>query len=243
MKSKTVVAFRRSITALRSRRSNRSAQGGERVMRAIVTPILAMWTCCACASPYLYQKEVGSFSSSVVATSDGLTQGFDNLDQDQAAADLAQVVSARAGVNLDPACGQENSRDPCRVLVPKTPLNPNLAAKFADVRAPEQKVVATLKAYAEGLAAVTNAQDRREYDAAASQLASSVAGLGTALGAAYPPAAASGPALSAAVTLVTSTIGGGLDAARYDTLRSAINAVGVPSIDLDGKKASAIEVV
>src|SRR5262249_51134405 len=107
----------------------------------------------------------------------------------------------------------------------------------------EQKVVATLKAYAEGLAAVTNAQDRRDYDAAASQLASSVAGLGTALGAAYPPAAAAGPALSAAVTLVTSTIGGGLDGGPYVTLRSAMNAVGVPSIDLDGKKASAIEVV
>jgi hypothetical protein len=213
-------------------------------MRAIITLVTATWTLCACSSPYLYQKEVGSFSSSVVAVSNGVTQGLDNLDQDQAAADLATVVDARAGVDLDPICGKESTPGTCRLMVHGKTPDPDLPAKFADLKAPERKMVAvlkTLKAYADGLAAVTKAQDRKDYDAAASQLASSVAALGTALAAGNPQAAAAGPALSAVVTFATWTIGEGLDAARYDTLKSAINAVGTSSADLKGQ--SAIQVV
>jgi hypothetical protein len=209
-------------------------------MRAIIPLVAATWTLCACSSPYLYQREVGSFSSSIVAVSNGVTQGLDNLDQDQTAADLAQVVGARAGVDVDPVCGKESTPEPCRLMV-HGKTAPNLAGKLADFKAPERKVIAALKAYADGLAAVTNAQDRKDYDAVASQLVSSVAGLGTTLGAVYPPAAAAGPALSAVVTFATLTIGQGLDAARYDTLRSAMNAVGTPSADL--KDQSAIRVV
>ena len=209
-------------------------------MRGIIALVAATWTLCGC-SPYLYQNEVGSFSSSVVAVSNGVTQGLDNLDQDQAAADLAQVVGARAGVNLSPGCGSEDPNEPCRLMVPGKKPDADLAGKFADVKARDEKVLAALKAYADGLAAVTNAQDRKDYDAAASQLASSVGALGTALGAGNPRGAAAGPALAAVVTLGTWTIGEGLDVARYDTLRSAINAVGTPSADLE--KQSAIQVV
>jgi hypothetical protein len=209
-------------------------------MRAIIALVAATWTLCGC-SPYLYQKEVGSFSSSVVAVSNGVTQGLDNLDQDQVAADLAQVLGARAGVNLSPGCGSEGPNEPCGLMVPKKVPDASPVDKFPHPQL--LKVLAALKGYADGLAAVTNAQDRKDYDAAASQLASSVAGLGTALAAADPRAAAAGPALSAVVTLTTWTIGVGLDAARYDTLRSAINAVGTPSIDLEGQKASPIQVV
>lgn len=212
-------------------------------MRAIITLVAATWTLCGC-SPYLYQKEVGSFSSSVVAVSNAVTQGLDNLDQDQSAADLAQVVSARAGVNLSTGCGSEGPNDPCRLMmIPKKVPDPSAADKFDPFKPQVLKVLAALKGYADGLAAVTNAQDRKDYDAAASQLSSSVAGLGTALGAVTPGGAAAGPSLSAVVTFATWTIGAGLDAARYDTLRSAINAVGTPSIDLEGEKASPIQVV
>jgi hypothetical protein len=210
-------------------------------MRAIIALVAATGTLCACSSPYLYQKEVASFSSSIVAVSNGVTQGLDSLDQDQAAADLAKVIAERAGVNLAPVCSKESASEPCRVMVPEKTPDSYLAGKIAVFKVPERKVFAALKAYADGLAAVTNAQDRKDYDAAASQLASSVAALGTALGAVTPGGAAAGPALSAVVTLATWTIGEGLDAARYDTLRSAINAVGTPSADLSGQ--SAIQVV
>lgn len=220
---------------------NLTGQGGNRSMRAIIALVVATWTLCGC-SPYLYQKEVGTFSSSVVAVSNGLTQGLDNLEQDQAAADLAQVVGARAGVNLSPGCGNERPNERCRLMVfPKKVPDPSAADKFDPYKPEVLKVLAALKAYADGLAAVTDAQDREDYDAAASQLSSSVAELGTALGAVTPGGAAAGPALSAVVTLTTWTIGAGLDAARYDTLRSAINAVGTPSADLG--KLSAIQVV
>ncbi len=210
-------------------------------MRATIALVAATWTLCACSSPYLYQKEVGSFSSSIVAVSNGVTLGLDNLDQDQAAADLAQVVGARAGIDLDPVCAKETTFERCRARVHGKTPDSDLAGKLIALKPAEQKVLATLKAYADGLAAVTNAQDRKDYDAAASQLASSVAGLGTALGAVYPPAALSGPVLSAVVTFATWTIGEGLDAARYDTLKSAINAVGTPSQNL--QDSSAIQVV
>jgi hypothetical protein len=194
-----------------------------------------------CSSPYLYQKEVASFGSSVAAVSDGVTQGIDNLDQDQVAADLGQVVGARSGLDLDPVCGSETASGPCRIMVHGRTLDSYVPGKFAEVKGPERKVVVALKAYADGLAAVTNAQDRKDYDAAASQLASSVAGLGTALGAVTPAGAAAGPALSAVVTFATWIVGEALDAARFKTLRSAVNAVGTPSADLGGQ--SAIQVV
>src|SRR5262245_44924275 len=130
---------------------NLTEQGGNRSMRAIIALVVAMWTLCGC-SPYLYQKEVGSFSSSVVAVSNGVTQGLDNLDQDQAAADLAQVVGARAGVNLSPECGNERPNEPCRVMAPKIVPDPSAADKFASSKPGVLKVLAALKAYADGLA-------------------------------------------------------------------------------------------
>lgn len=220
---------------------NFTQQGGSRSLRAIISLVFVTWTLCGC-SPYLYQKEVGSFSSSVVAVSNGVTQGLDNFDQDQAAADIAQVVGARAGVNLSPGCGNERPNDRCRLMVPpKVDQDPSAAGKFDPIKPEVLVVLAALKAYTDGLTAVTNAQDRKDYDAAASQLSSSVAELGTALGAVALGGALAGPALSEVVTLTTWTIGAGLDAARYDTLRSAINAVGTPSAD-PGKQ-SAIQVV
>lgn len=209
-------------------------------MRTIITLVAATWGLCGC-SPYLYQKEVGSFNLSVAAVSNGIAQGLDILGQDQAATDLAQVVSARAGVNLSPECGTESLGKPCRLMVPMQSIAPSTVDKFDSVKPEVRKILAALKAYADGLAAVTNVQDREDYDAAASQLSSSVAALGTALGAVTPGGAAAGPALAAVVTLTTWTVGTGLDTARYDTLKSAINAIGTPSVDLN--KQSAIQVV
>lgn len=226
-----------SVCAGQNIACNLSEQVGNRSMRAIITLVVAAWALCGC-SPYLYQKEVGSFNSSVAAVSSGVTQGLDNLGQDQAAADLAQVVGARAGVNLSPGCGTGRPHELCRLMVPtEKATRPSAADKFASVKPEVKKVLAAMKAYADGLAAVTNAQDRKDYDAAASQLSSSVAALGTALGAVSPGGAAAGPALGAVVTLTTWTIGTGLDAARYDTLKSAINAVGTPSADLGNQSA------
>jgi hypothetical protein len=230
-----------SVCAGQNIACNLTEQGGKRSMRAIITLVVATWALCGC-SPYLYQKEVGSFNSSVAAVSNGVTQGLDNFGQDQAAADLAQVVGARAGVNRSTGCGTEDPHELCRLMVPpKSNPDTSAADTLAPVTPEVKKVLATLKAYADGLAAVTNAQDRKDYDAAASQLSSNTAALGTALAAATPAGAAAGPALAAAVTLTTWTIGTGLDAARYDTLKSAINAVGTPSADLGNQ--SAIKIV
>jgi hypothetical protein len=219
-----------------------SGQERKQTMRAIVALVTATGVLCACSSPYVYQKEVDSFSSSVTTVSNGVTQGLDNLGQDQAAADVAQVINARVGVEIPPECGQENNSGPCRVMTHGRAQGSYLAGRFADVKVPERKVLAALKSYADGLAAVTNAQDRKDYDSAASQLSSSVAGLGTALGGVTGGAgAAAGPVLAAVVTFSTWAIGKGLDAARFDTLRSAVDAVGAPSVDLGGQ--SAIQVV
>jgi hypothetical protein len=229
-----------SVCAEQNIACNLNKQRGNRPMRAIITLVVATWVLCGC-SPYLYQKEVGSFNSSVAAVSSGVTQALDNLGQDQAAADIAHVVQERAGVNFDPECGTESLK-PCRLLVPEKAADPSMADKFAPGKPELRKVLAALKAYADGLAAVTNAQDRKDYDAAASQLSSSVAALGTAAGAVLPGGAAAGPALGALVTLTTWSIGTGLDAARYDTLKSAINAVGTPSADLGNQSAIQVAV-
>lgn len=209
-------------------------------MRVNALLLAATLTLCACSTPYVYQRQIESFSSSVTAVSTAVTQGIDSVGQDQVAADLAQVVGQRKGVNLDPVCGNELT-EPCRIIVPGAKPSVDLQQTLAAAKPDTLKVVSGLKSYADGLAAVANAQDRKDFDAAASQLASSVAGLGTAVGAVTPGGAAAGPALSALVTLGTSVVAQGLDQARYETLKSAVNAVGMPSKELGNQ--SAIQVV
>lgn len=209
-------------------------------MRVYALLLAATLTLCACSSPYVYQREIDSFKSSVTAVSTAVSQGFDNVGQDQSAADLAQVVAHRKGVNLDPVCVNERT-EPCRILIPGAKAGADLQQTLGAAKPATLKVVSGLKSYADGLAAVANAQDRKDFDAAASQLASSVGALGTAVGAVTPAGAGAGPALSALVTLGTWVLGQGLDQARYETLKSAVNAVGKPSKELDNQ--SAIQVV
>jgi hypothetical protein len=193
----------------------------------------------ACASPYTYQKEITSFSSSATTVSAAVTQGLADIDQDQGAADLAVVVAGRTGIDFSPNCGSANtvSPGPCRLLAHGAPAGHLVSAEF-----PEQRLrqdLGVLKAYGEGLAAITNAQDRKDYDAAASQLSSSIGALASTLAATGPAGAAAATALPALVKFTTWTIGESLDQARFDTLKSALNAVGTPA---PGARESPIQI-
>jgi hypothetical protein len=193
----------------------------------------------ACASPYVYQKEVTSFSSSVTTVAGAVTQSLADIGQDQEGADLAVIVAGRTGIDISPNCGSPIAISPgaCRLLP-----HGGQAGRLVRADFPEQKLrqdFGVLKAYAEGLAGVANAQDRKDYDAAASQLSSSVGALASTLTAAGPAGAAAAIALPAIVKFTTWTIGESLDQARFDTLKSALNAVGNPP---NGSRESPIQI-
>jgi hypothetical protein len=208
-------------------------------MRTRLALLIAAAALSACASPYIYQKEVTSFSSSVTTVAGAVTQGLANIDQDQEGADLAAIVAGRTGVDISPDCGSSTVVSPgaCRLLPHGVQPSSLVRADF-----PEKKLrqdLGVLNAYAEGLAAVTNAQDRKDYDAAASQLASSVGALASTLGATSPAGAAAATALPVVVKFTAWTIGESLDQARFDTLKSALNAVGNPA---SGSSKSPIQI-
>lgn len=198
-------------------------------MHIVIPLLIAAAALSGCSSPFVNQKDITSFSSSTTTVADAVTQGLTNIDQDQDSADLAAIVAGRTGVDISPVCGSpiNVSPGPCKLLPHGLPSSRPIRADF-----PEKKLrqdLGILKAYADGLAAVTNAQDRKDYDAAASQLAASVGALASTLGTFSPVGAAAAAALPAVVKFTTWTIGENLEQARFDTLKSALNAVGTPA--------------
>jgi hypothetical protein len=207
-------------------------------MRNKFALLMTLPTLSACSSPYVYEKEIASFGSSVTTVSTAITQGLADIEQDQSAADLAIVVAGRTGINVSTNCSTpaRAANDPCRLLPYGTQPVRLVAADFDEQKL--RRDLGLLKAYAQGLAAVANAQDRKDYDAAAAQLASSVGALASSIPSG--PTAAAGVVLPAVIKFTTFTIGESLDQARFDTLKSALNAVGTPA---KGADRSPIQVV
>jgi hypothetical protein len=88
--------------------------------------------------------------------------------------------------------------------------------------------LAALLDYSHALAAVTNAADRAAYDAAVAKLADSLKGLASAAG---PSGAGMGTAVAAGVNILGWLVGTALDQQRFDSLKAAVNAVGMRPAD------------
>lgn len=103
-------------------------------------------------------------------------------------------------------------------------------------RARALRSMALLKAYAQGLAAVTNAEDRASYNAAVGKLSSAVESI-----AKLAPVPGAGAIAAAGVNLFGWLIGTSLDQQRFATLKEAVNKVGrPPADDPDGRPPIAV---
>ncbi len=199
------------------------------------TGSLLRWLCClglldlvAC-SPYSFQKEVTGVSMGVDQLSDGFTSGYTALASDRTAEIQMKLVAARAKVVIASSClvspgPAPESNAPC-ALFPFGDKPPQLSA-IEQKRDATLAVLAVLKNYAHGLAAVTNAADRTAFDTAVAQLAGAVGGLAKA---ADPAAPGIGTLAPAVVNLAGWIFGTALDQDRFDSLKAAVTAVGTPN--------------
>lgn len=129
--------------------------GGVRSKFALLMMLAALG---ACSSPYIYEKEIASFGSSVTTVSTAITQGLADIEQDQTAADLATVVAGRTGINVSTNCRTPAGAgyDPCRLLPYGAQPIRLVTADFDEKKL--RRDLGLLKAYAQGLAAVANAK-------------------------------------------------------------------------------------
>lgn len=192
--------------------------------------LLGLSLLCAGCSPYSYSKEVASISDGVNKVAGAFSAGYDNLAEDRAKRVETTILDTRPRVLTAPSCDRvlppPGGFSPCALYVFGTP-EPSLSPA-EQTRAETTKYIKHLKDYANALAAVTNAADRSAYDAAVAQLSGAIGGLAQA---ANPVAPGIGAVAPAAVNLLGWLFGTALDQQRYESLRRAVTAVGMPLPD------------
>ena len=179
-------------------------------------------------SPYSFSKETSAMSDGVGKLSDAYTGSFSAIAADRAAQTQAQAASMRAmgqkpQIGLAGTCTTEPAKDadrPCVIYV-KGAGEPHWTHAELENK-PAKNALKVLKDYADALAAVTNAKDRSDYDAAVGQLSGAV---GTVLS---PVAPGPSVVVSAGINIFGWLVGTALDEQRFDTLRKAVTAVGMP---------------
>jgi len=109
--------------------------------------------------------------------------------------------------------------------LPRRPAGPPPAMQDEKTRDKALRAMAALKGYAQGLAAVTNAQDKADYQAAVTKLSASVQAISKLADAAVPGISAIAPAV---VNIFGWVVGTSLDQQRFATLKQVVNAVDKP---------------
>ncbi len=216
--------------------------------RSIVAALL-LATLSGC-SPYGFSKQVSDINGSVQALNDSVTSGHKALVDDQTAhyrraliANRSNVVMAHCEAVLRVARHvptdadlAKKDDDPVAKPPPRQPCDVYLLAdmnkSWLGPPPLPDKLTLSMKAltdYMGALAAVTNATDRDNYNAAVTKLGTAVSGIMTAAGG---PA---GAAVGAGINLFGWLLGNALDIQRFESLKAAVNKVGTPPKPGDGR--------
>src|SRR5262245_24425536 len=192
------------------------------IHRWFLTSLVAMGAC----SPYDYSKQVGEFDKTVNGLTTSVVAGHQSLIDDSIASARRDLIYNQRHVTFSAGCrerpGVQSRHDsPCfvRRIGSKTeaddpdPVGPRL-----------EKILTALRGYTAGLAAVTKASDRKDFDSAVADLSKQVDAL-VAAGGVAPLAA---PMAAAAINQFGWLVGTALDQQRYEALRDAVNRVARP---------------
>lgn len=182
----------------------------------------------AACSPYVFSGEITTVSTGVDQVANGFTAGYASLAADRAAQVQLALTETRAKADIPRSClvpvgPSPESQAPC-LLFTHGSAEPALTA-VEQTRDKTMQVLRVLKNYTHALAAVTNAADRAAFDAAVTQLSGAVGGVAKFADAAAPGTSVIAPA---AVNLIGWVFGTALDQQRFDSLKTAVNAVGKP---------------
>lgn len=177
-------------------------------------------------SPYLYKSEITGFSDGLNQLDSAYVGGLKSVVSDLQDQRRLDWTTARVPFAVDPACmtipdGQPVNQAPCR-LRQSGVAEPAAEAVWNSRSFESVPALQVLRLYAEGLAAVTNAEDQKTFEAAKVQLKSSMDALVTA--SKKTPPAALGP-VADSVAYVALTV---LDHRRYIALKKAVTEAREP---------------
>jgi hypothetical protein len=206
----------------------------------------------ACSSPYPYTDQVQTFSKGATALESADKEIATATVAAQHLLNRLEWSAARVALKLTPGCDINAAESeicepipvdvvvvpaPNRTKPPPAPPVPDVCATTPaspGTNAPARKLPASvdraamLKAidhYAVGLAALTNAKDRADFDNASAKLAGALGDLAKSAG---PEGAASAPVVKASASLLLWIIGEELDYRRFEQLQIATAAACEP---------------
>jgi hypothetical protein len=181
--------------------------------------------CLAGCSPYGYSNETKKFSTDVSQLSDSVSGGYASLTSDLASRNRRVLIETRSYVVLPRSCAVPTSTSavPCVITAARAPeIPPHRDMPVVDEanKAAATAAADALNEYVAALAAVTNATDQKNYQAALAQLVSAVKGLSSVI-----PVPIVGTVAPAAINLFGWLVGVALDEQRFDTLKDAVDKV------------------
>lgn len=210
----------------------------------------AMASVVTACSPYDFSTPVNSLDAKAKALDSAVSAGHQQLASDVSAAYQRSLIAHRATVVVAgcdkvyepdlkvptdadakvPVSSKPDTtvsplpRQPCGVYFP-VDLKNNPFQDPAPIVPIFAEAMKALTDYTAGLAAVTSAKDRADYDSAVSELADTVSGLVSNAGGQGALAAA---AIKAGINLLGWMVGTALDIQRFNALKAAVNAMNEP---------------
>lgn len=199
----------------------------------LATTVVALASAC---SPYVYGDEMATLKGSVDSLSKSVTNGLANYQSEIAARETRLLIDDRARMTMSEGCYVFDAKTPCKLQRTTAVARPNPKPLTAPYNEATHKhgleTTSALSHYVGGLAAVTNAKDREDFDKAAGKLTKSLKEMAKFADAVLPGASTG---VEVIVDTVTWLIGQSLDYQRFRKLKEAVNVVGRPAAE--GKTA------
>lgn len=219
----TTIGRQASDTGLPSRAARRVRDSGS-VFGTTAVAALAVVCLTGGCSPYVYKNEIQGFAVGVEQLGVAYAAGQEALVVDRLAAQRAAWVARRERPRLALTVGcvapGPAGQDVCAVAeagrAPSPPTSVEAEAGKAG------SIGEALVDYAEGLAAITRAEDREAFDNARAELSNGLTSLLERADAERPAAEARAPRLGPVADLVGWAAGAYLDQRRYTVLKAAV---------------------
>lgn len=191
-------------------------------------------------SPYIYRAEINDFATGVEQLGVAYGAGLKNTGGERLERQRWEWAARRAPIALLEGCvlsapGAVEAESACALReVGKPPPAPSQIERQAFAAAP---IVRGLRAYADALAAVTNADDQQALEAAQARFRDSIEAL------AKQREPAHGTSLGPIVDVFSALTTAALNARRFEILKDGVSAAKEPVAQLGGAMGETLEAI
>jgi len=176
-------------------------------------------------SPYIYSSSTQSFNTATTNLNTYFQNSVSTSQNEEQVNQKLQFIQYDEKINISTGCSPI-SKNVCRVI--KDGASDTSDESNTTINNKISNYLNILQGYSNALNALTNAQDRANFDKAASDLASSIGGLSAGVAVATDVGAVASPAIGGLATASTNfllwLVGEDLDHQRLKKLKSAVDA-------------------